>query len=525
MNEKLLSICIPTYNRRSFLEEAVQSALKIYRPQVEIIISDNCSSDDTEEYCSQLVNKYPFIKYNRNEKNLGPDGNFLWLLQNATGKYIQILSDDDSVDCKDIDKFLDFLDKNDFCLGDIDSNPKGNYPFGRFPEITGNCVFEDREINRFVELNGIMLTFVSSLLFRKKYFNMIEKPQKYMNTNLLQTHLAFAMLKYNKRTAIIKDYYCFSTPNLSGNYNIYEVFIKNWKEVLMKTGVESGLEKNMLCNEFEKSLKFVFGYQVEEKLKGINFRTDNKLKFMKYAINNKYFWTHFLPSYFIPGRVFKKILSIKDRYRRKYYTRHMQEIWRNMNKNNMTTLSHDSINFPAFCKNVKIGDKTYGELNIKSYNVLQESLKIGNRCSIAGDVKFILSGEHKYGCITSYPYKTLDFGMGPEATSKGPIVVEDDVWIGYGVTIVSGVKIGQGAVIAAGSVVVKDIPPYAVAGGNPAKVIKYRFSEEVIKKLIDIDLSSLEIQPENMNLIYKNVTDENIDDILTKLKAQSKVKP
>jgi serine acetyltransferase len=82
--------------------------------------------------------------------------------------------------------------------------------------------------------------------------------------------------------------------------------------------------------------------------------------------------------------------------------------------------------------------------------------------------------------------------MGNEAFSKGNIVIDDDVWIGYGVTILSGVHIGQGAVVAAGAVVTKDVPPYAIVGGVPAKIIKYRFSPEIIEELMKIDYSKLE---------------------------------
>lgn len=114
MKDIILSVCIPTYNRRYFLEEAVESVLKIYRPGMEILISDNCSSDETQNYCRNMKEKYPFIRYNRNEKNIGPDGNFLWLLKNARGKYVQILSDDDTVDCNDIDAFLEYLSNEQF---------------------------------------------------------------------------------------------------------------------------------------------------------------------------------------------------------------------------------------------------------------------------------------------------------------------------------------------------------------------------------------------------------------------------
>jgi virginiamycin A acetyltransferase len=69
---------------------------------------------------------------------------------------------------------------------------------------------------------------------------------------------------------------------------------------------------------------------------------------------------------------------------------------------------------------------------------------------------------------------------------KGDIIIENDVWIGANSTIMSGIKIGNGAIVAAGSTVTKDVPPYAIVAGNPAKVVKYRFTEEQIEKLLSI---------------------------------------
>jgi serine acetyltransferase len=107
-----------------------------------------------------------------------------------------------------------------------------------------------------------------------------------------------------------------------------------------------------------------------------------------------------------------------------------------------------------------------------------------------------------------------------EATSKGDIIIKDDVWIGANAIILSGVTIGQGALIGAGAVVTKDVPPYAIVGGNPAKVIKYRFSEKVIKKLLEFDFSKLDQNKikTNIEALYKNITDENVDDVLKALK-------
>jgi len=95
-------------------------------------------------------------------------------------------------------------------------------------------------------------------------------------------------------------------------------------------------------------------------------------------------------------------------------------------------------------------------------------------------------------------------GEEKEAWSKGLIIVEDDVWIGTRVIILSGIRIGQGAIIGAGSVVTKDVPPYAIVGGDPARVIKYRFDEETVKQLIKIDFSriSKEFVLNNIDLLY-----------------------
>lgn len=141
---------------------------------------------------------------------------------------------------------------------------------------------------------------------------------------------------------------------------------------------------------------------------------------------------------------------------------------------------------------VTVGKYTYGAIRILNYGNGQQ-LKIGNFCSIAGDTMFILNADHYVDTISTYPYLVqmgLE-GVTREGVSKGDIVIDDDVWIGYRSTILSGVHIGQGAVVAAGAVVTKDVPPYAIVGGVPAKVIKYRFSPEIIEELMLVDFSRL----------------------------------
>ena len=136
-------------------------------------------------------------------------------------------------------------------------------------------------------------------------------------------------------------------------------------------------------------------------------------------------------------------------------------------------------------------------------------LTIGNFCSIAPAVAFILSSEHAAGYVSTFPF-LVKYGFADcEALSKGDICVEDDVWIGYGATILSGVRIGQGAIVAAGAVVTKDVPPYAVVAGVPAKIIKYRFPAEIIEELLKVDYSRLsdEMIRRHMDELYQPLKD------------------
>jgi len=166
--------------------------------------------------------------------------------------------------------------------------------------------------------------------------------------------------------------------------------------------------------------------------------------------------------------------------------------------------------FPLEC--VQIGKRSYGELNVITFNN-KSKLKIGRYVSIAQNVFFLLDVEHHINHISTYPFITKLFNNSPEAFSKGDIIVEDDVWIGFGAVIMSGVTIGQGAVIAAGALVTKNVEPYSVVGGVPARVIKYRFSQDICKELIRIDYGKLddELIMKHKDMFYEEII--NMDSI------------
>lgn len=164
-----------------------------------------------------------------------------------------------------------------------------------------------------------------------------------------------------------------------------------------------------------------------------------------------------------------------------------EQLWRTQNPHNTTTVQN--YQFPI--EKVTVGNYTYGPLIIRSWDGPDEGLTIGNFCSIADGVTFLMGGEHDYSRFLSFPYDAFFVSFQADVNAKGPIVLEDDVWIGANAIIVSGVTIGQGAVITAGSIVTKDAPPYAIVGGNPAKVLKYRFDPVTIEILLSLDFSKL----------------------------------
>jgi virginiamycin A acetyltransferase len=113
-------------------------------------------------------------------------------------------------------------------------------------------------------------------------------------------------------------------------------------------------------------------------------------------------------------------------------------------------------------------------------------IQIGNYCSIANDVSFI-NVNHNYQSVSTYPFSVLHCNN-KESRDRivGNIVLENDVWIGNKAIILKDTTIGNGAIVAAGSVVTKSIPPYAIAGGNPAKILKFRFRDQEIESLLKI---------------------------------------
>lgn len=135
---------------------------------------------------------------------------------------------------------------------------------------------------------------------------------------------------------------------------------------------------------------------------------------------------------------------------------------------------------------VKVGRHTYGvtRASIGAIEGLTD-IEIGSFCSVAKEVLFLQS-EHSRETVSTWPFDRAFTNGHIGRDIRGPIKIGNDVWIGRRAIILSGVTIGDGAIIGAGSIVTKDVPPYAVAVGNPAKVVRYRFERAKIETLLKL---------------------------------------
>ncbi|MDF1694821.1 MAG: CatB-related O-acetyltransferase [Saprospiraceae bacterium] len=177
--------------------------------------------------------------------------------------------------------------------------------------------------------------------------------------------------------------------------------------------------------------------------------------------------------------------------------------------------------------NIIVGDYTYYddfedvsnfEKNVRYlFDFTGDKLVIGKFCMIASNVTFIMNGaNHLSKSVSAYPFAIFGNGWddameGKSYPIKGDTIIGNDVWIGYNATILAGVKIGDGAIIATNATVTKDVEPYTIVGGNPAKEIRKRFSEDEIDRLLKLKWWDKSIEWITQNV--KNLTGNRVEDV------------
>ncbi|QNF14152.1 glycosyltransferase family 2 protein [Aeromonas jandaei] len=231
----LLSICIPTFNRSAYLKRLLNSiVVQIVDGDlpIDIHITDNASTDSTEALCLEYCKKYDFIKYVRQESNLGPDDNIAKAYNLATGKYVWIFGDDDYLRGGVLSKIIGVLNNND----DIDL-----LSIKAIPHVDGisneDFLNEPLLIEKYIdnaafsEKVGVMFTFISGMIVNRNKVELYDF-RPYMGTYLVQLGWIFRALRNGTNFMIIKSGVIFVEQNNSGGYRFFEVFSVNLSKIV-----------------------------------------------------------------------------------------------------------------------------------------------------------------------------------------------------------------------------------------------------------------------------------------------------
>ena len=361
-----------------------------------------------------------------------------------------------------------------------------------------------------------MITWIGSFCVKTNIFKGLKNPDRYAHLNFSQVDIIARLMKKGCKALIYsKEAQERITLSNKGGYSIPEVFGHNYLSIIKEIYNDGGIS-HQVYEKHKKHLllKHINGYSFNQK--ETNFSRDGYFRYLlPFYWKNYYFYTSLI--YLFVKNIFHCFFRVKkDKYQgiKKVKILCFKFKFKIKNKSKL-------IKFNCPKDKVSVGRYSYGVINALINENCSERLIIGDFCSIAPNVTFIVSSEHSYQSLSTYPFRVKICNFRAEAGSKGDIIVQDDVWIGFGAIICSGVTIGKGAIIAAGTVVTKDVPPYAIVGGNPAKIIKYRFSSAIIQKLMEFDFSKLteEKIKKLQGKLYKRITEENVDQLLMEFNA------
>lgn len=492
----LLSICIPTKNRAAVLQKSLQSIVSqnifTERDDIEIVVSDNASDDYTaaavQEFADHFKGK---VRYHRNDSDI-EDANFEKALRHGQGEYLKLANDS-------LDWLPGSLEKL-VRMVEMTLPVKPVLFFLNQSRPTKESIIAVNDLDAFMQTVSYHITWIGGFgVWKSQLENMPDfgrhAPLALLQVDAILRQLQISKLAYVSNLAMFK----IMPTGPKGGYNIAQVFGTNYLTILRQFHNEisettlASLKKEVLEKHilpFYCSSAHDFGHDDIEK------------HLLEYACE----------PYFL--NMLSRAKSQKEKEEREKFRKNAPEIWRQRNLHNQTVIR----NLFDFDK-VTVGQAAYGPLNIQEWGHPDEHLTIGHYVSISEGVTFLLGGNHPYQGITTFPVKVKFLGHAKEAQTKGAITVGDDVWLGHNAMVMSGVNIAQGAVVAAGAVITRDVPPYAIVAGNPARIVKYRFSEKVIQELLKINYSH--VSPKQMAELgidlYQTPEEPGFDKVLARL--------
>lgn len=492
----LLSICIPTRNRAAVLQKSLQSIVsqEIFqeRDDIEIVVCDNASDDNTSAVTQEFIEHFKGkIRYFRNSSDI-EDINVEQALRHGQGNFLKLANDSLNWNPGSIEKITRLVE--------MTLPVKPVLFFLNQSRATKEAVTEAVNIDSLLQLVSFHITWIGGFGIWKSHLDRMQNFSRHANLKLPQVDVMLRQMKLSNSAYVCNlPMFQVMPTGPKGGYNIAEVFGTNYLAILRQFQDQIS-DKTMSELKREVLEKHILPFYCSS---SHNFGDIDIEKHLPDYVHENYFPT---------------LLAIakaqKENSQREKFQQNGPQVWRQRNSHNQTVIR----NLFDFDK-VKVGQATYGPLNIHEWGHPDEQLNIGHYVSISEGVTFLLGGNHPHQGITTFPVKVKFLGHPKEAQTKGPINVGDDVWLGHNAMIMSGVTISQGAVVAAGSVVTRDVPAYAIVAGNPASVIKYRFSESTIQELLKINYGLVTpacLAEIGLNL-YQTVGTQEFDESLSKL--------
>lgn len=316
----LLTIAIPTYNGSKTIRNMMDLLMAQYEDSVEVLVSDNCSTDDTRDIIVNYQKLYPYIQYIRNDKNIGPDANFLQCMKRASGLFVHLLSDDDILMEGSLHNILSFLVRNkDVSLVYLFSKGfRGKYinaencsAPAKQPE-TDICTTDKRV---FMDYAGYYWGFMSSFIISKEKFDLIQNPERFYGTYWLQSYIHILCCAGNDSKVGVVSTPCIGA-GIYVNVNNFDSSVVdgvNYRKMLDFAIEKGGFNKEQLDKLFEWRLIFLASHSIiKEKAAGVS-RTSKKGVF-KLTWKYPKAWIKLYPTFLLPRFVCRWIMSV---YRKK----------------------------------------------------------------------------------------------------------------------------------------------------------------------------------------------------------------
>jgi acetyltransferase-like isoleucine patch superfamily enzyme len=477
--DELLTICIPTYNRCNYLKICLDSVFVNIRgleKYIRVIVSDNCSTDDTKTVVKLFESRGYQFEYFCQEKNIGTERNFEFLYNKVGTKFFWIIGDDDFILDNRLEYIISLLKNNNFGILHL-----GHFWYEQLDETT-NIPFQPKikeYLNNVEFINDVhyWITFLSANIVNKSI--LMKGNLDYKDTMLDYIKWYLPIVFKSTKNIILLSPVVACKANNSGGYNLFKVFGSNFNYILsdlvqkrlIPMKAKRVIIHNLISSFFPYFLKN--GTTTFEKGRAI------LILFFTYY-NNLFFWKKIVFQTVIN---FLKNLRInlkrKESFNLKFLGKNSSFGNQNLIKNPQYICIGD--NFSCLDRlRIEAWDEYQGEsfspkIIIGNNVCFNTDIHIGciNRIEIGDNCLFgsrIYITDHDHGDTSPEDLRITPANR--KLKSKGPVIIENNVYVGEGVAILSGVQIGENAIIATNSVVTKDVPKNSVVAGIPARIIK-----------------------------------------------------